>query len=130
MSTEAFWAEKAKSVETALLTRIPENKVRPRLEPTRRAVELLGDPQRAYRVIHVTGTNGKTSTTRFIERLLREHGLVVKQIGDLFHPPRVEGVEDRRGGLLVMIRGGSVQKRARPDCPRDGAGRGPGDRHS
>ena len=75
MSTEAFWAEKAKSVETALLTRIPENKVRPRLEPTRRAVELLGDPQRAYRVIHVTGTNGKTSTTRFIERLLREHGL-------------------------------------------------------
>jgi dihydrofolate synthase/folylpolyglutamate synthase len=75
LSTEAFWAEKAKSVETALLTRIPENKVRPRLEPTRRAVELLGDPQRAYRVIHVTGTNGKTSTTRFIERLLREHGL-------------------------------------------------------
>jgi dihydrofolate synthase/folylpolyglutamate synthase len=75
LSTEAFWAEKAKSVETALLTRIPENKVRPRLEPTRRAVELLGDPQSAYRVIHVTGTNGKTSTTRFIERLLREHGL-------------------------------------------------------
>jgi dihydrofolate synthase/folylpolyglutamate synthase len=26
-------------------------------------------------VIHVTGTNGKTSTTRFIERILREHGL-------------------------------------------------------
>ena len=75
MSTEAFWAEKAKEVEAALLTRIPENKLRPRLEPTRRAVELLGDPQRSYRVIHVTGTNGKTSTTRFIERLLREHGL-------------------------------------------------------
>jgi dihydrofolate synthase/folylpolyglutamate synthase len=75
LSTEAFWAEKAKEVEAALLTRIPENKLRPRLEPTRRAVELLGDPQRSYRVIHVTGTNGKTSTTRFIERLLREHGL-------------------------------------------------------
>lgn len=58
-----------------LLLRIPENKVRPRLEPTRRAVELLGDPQRSYRVVHVTGTNGKTSTTRFIERILREHGL-------------------------------------------------------
>ncbi|OXE37182.1 MAG: dihydrofolate synthase, partial [Phenylobacterium zucineum] len=37
--------------------------------------ELLGDPQRSYRVIHVTGTNGKTSTTRFIERILRELGL-------------------------------------------------------
>jgi dihydrofolate synthase/folylpolyglutamate synthase len=57
------------------MLRIPENKIRPRLEPTRRAVELLCDPQRSYRVIHVTGTNGKTSTTRFIERILREHGL-------------------------------------------------------
>ncbi len=75
MSNEKVWAKKAKAVEEALLTRIPENKLRPRLEPTRRAVELLGDPQKAYRVIHVTGTNGKTSTTRFIERILREHGL-------------------------------------------------------
>ena len=58
-----------------LLKRIPENKVRPRLEPTRRAVQLLGDPQSSYRVIHITGTNGKTSTTRFIERILREHGI-------------------------------------------------------
>ena len=57
------------------MERIPEHKLRPRLEPTKRAVELLGDPQHAYRVIHVTGTNGKTSTTRIIERILREHGL-------------------------------------------------------
>lgn len=75
MSTEAHRARKAAEVEAALVARIPENKLRPRLEPTRRAVELLGDPQRSYRVIHITGTNGKTSTTRFIERLLREHGL-------------------------------------------------------
>lgn len=75
MSNEKVWVKKAKAVEDALLARIPENKLRPRLEPTRRAVELLGDPQKSYRVIHVTGTNGKTSTTRFIERILREHGL-------------------------------------------------------
>jgi dihydrofolate synthase/folylpolyglutamate synthase len=62
-------------VEQALLARNPENKPRPRLAPTRRAVELLGDPQSSYRVIHVTGTNGKTSTARLIERLLRETGL-------------------------------------------------------
>ena len=37
--------------------------------------ELLGDPQKAFRVVHLTGTNGKTSTTRMIERLVREHGL-------------------------------------------------------
>jgi dihydrofolate synthase/folylpolyglutamate synthase len=73
--TLAYWAKRATEVEESLLTRIPENKVRPRLQPTRRAVELLGDPQKSYRVIHVTGTNGKTSTTRFIERILREHGL-------------------------------------------------------
>ncbi len=75
MSTESYWATKADEVMDALLTRIPENKLRPRLEPTRRAVELLGDPQKAYRVIHVTGTNGKTTTTRIIERILRELGL-------------------------------------------------------
>ena len=75
MSDEAFWAAKAKFVEDELIKRIPEHKLRPRLEPTRRAVELLGDPQKSYRVIHITGTNGKTSTTRFIERILREHGL-------------------------------------------------------
>ncbi len=75
MSEATYWAAKADEVMEALLTRIPENKLRPRLEPTARAVELLGDPQKAYRVIHVTGTNGKTSTTRFIERILREFGL-------------------------------------------------------
>jgi dihydrofolate synthase/folylpolyglutamate synthase len=69
------FASKAKQVEAELLTRIPENKLRPRLEPTRRAVDLLGNPQHLYRVIHITGTNGKTSTTRMIERILREMGL-------------------------------------------------------
>jgi dihydrofolate synthase / folylpolyglutamate synthase len=72
---EKYWESKAAFVLAELMKRVPENKIRPRLEPTRRAVELLGDPQRSYRVIHITGTNGKTSTTRFIERILREHGL-------------------------------------------------------
>jgi dihydrofolate synthase/folylpolyglutamate synthase len=72
---ENYWESKAAFVLEELMKRVPENKIRPRLEPTRRAVELLGDPQRSYRVIHITGTNGKTSTTRFIERILREHGL-------------------------------------------------------
>jgi dihydrofolate synthase/folylpolyglutamate synthase len=72
---EQYWASQSEMVLQKLLKRIPENKIRPRLDPTKRAVELLGDPQRSYRIIHVTGTNGKTSTTRFIERILREHGL-------------------------------------------------------
>lgn len=74
-NTDAYWAKMAATVEAELMERVLEHKIRPRLEPTRRAVELMGDPQRSYRVIHITGTNGKTSTTRFIERILREHGL-------------------------------------------------------
>ena len=73
--SESAALAKLREVEAALMARIPEHKLRPRLEPTRRAVELLGDPQKSYRVIHITGTNGKTTTARIIERILREHGL-------------------------------------------------------
>jgi len=38
-------------------------------------LDLLGSPQRAYPAIHVTGTNGKTSTARMVDALLRAHGL-------------------------------------------------------
>ena len=75
MSSESNALRMIQEIEASLMARIPEHKLRPRLEPTRRAVELLGDPQKSYRVIHVTGTNGKTSTSRIIERILREHGL-------------------------------------------------------
>ncbi len=59
----------------ALLGRVGEAAPQPRLEPTRRAVELLGDVHRAAPVVHITGTNGKTSTSRMIESLLRAAGL-------------------------------------------------------
>ena len=59
----------------ALYGRRPESQIEPRLDATRRAVELMGDPQNNYRIVHVTGTNGKTSAARMIERILREHGL-------------------------------------------------------
>ena len=65
----------ADAVYAALLSRVGEGSPRPRLAPTRRTVELLGDPHRAAPVIHVTGTNGKTSTSRMIESLLRASGL-------------------------------------------------------
>lgn len=45
------------------------------LDRIKQLLDLMGDPQRASRSVHVTGTNGKTSTTRMIERLLRGHGL-------------------------------------------------------
>src|SRR5919205_3394369 len=67
--------EEADQVYAELLERLGEGNPQPRLEPVRRAVELLGDPHRAHPVIHITGTNGKTSTSRMIESLLRAHGL-------------------------------------------------------
>ncbi|MFG6401578.1 bifunctional folylpolyglutamate synthase/dihydrofolate synthase [Microbacterium sp. P04] len=67
--------ERADAVYSALLTRQGEQWVQPRVERTRRVLELLDDPQRTYRVIHVTGTNGKTSTARIIESLVRALGL-------------------------------------------------------
>ncbi|EMQ97134.1 bifunctional folylpolyglutamate synthase/dihydrofolate synthase [Paeniglutamicibacter gangotriensis] len=63
------------SVYAELLARAPENKIEPRMEPMRRAMEILGEPNHAFPIIHVTGTNGKTSTARMIESLLRAHDL-------------------------------------------------------
>ncbi|NLE10306.1 MAG: bifunctional folylpolyglutamate synthase/dihydrofolate synthase [Actinobacteria bacterium] len=47
------------------------------LERVTRLVEELGSPHKAYRTIHVVGTNGKSSTTRFISSLLETQGLTV-----------------------------------------------------
>ncbi|MPY96096.1 MAG: bifunctional folylpolyglutamate synthase/dihydrofolate synthase [Acidimicrobiia bacterium] len=47
------------------------------LDAMRELVATLGDPQSAYPVIHITGTNGKGSTARVITRLLMAHGLSV-----------------------------------------------------
>lgn len=63
------------TVYEELLTRVGEQAPRPRIEPTRRLVDLLGNPQQSAPVVQLTGTNGKTSTARMIESLLRASGL-------------------------------------------------------
>ncbi|PYY33411.1 folylpolyglutamate synthase/dihydrofolate synthase family protein [Curtobacterium sp. MCBD17_030] len=67
--------DEVRRVEAALMARIGEQSPEHRLTATRRAVELLGDPHLAYPVIHITGTNGKTSTARMTESIVRAHGL-------------------------------------------------------
>ena len=67
--------DEVRRVEAALYARIGEQSPEHRLSATRRAVELLGDPHLAYPVIHLTGTNGKTSTARMTESIVRAHGL-------------------------------------------------------
>ena len=62
-------------VRAELQDRWPESRISPTLDRIRMLTQFLGDPQRAYPVIHVTGTNGKTSTARMVESLLRSFGL-------------------------------------------------------
>ena len=62
-------------VERALLGRWPETRLDPSLDRIRALCDLLGDPQHGYAVVHLTGTNGKTSTSRMIDALLTGSGL-------------------------------------------------------
>ncbi|MFC9561772.1 bifunctional folylpolyglutamate synthase/dihydrofolate synthase [Agromyces sp. NPDC056965] len=75
MTDELDFADAADAVYRSLLERVGEAAPERRLDATRRAVEILGDPHRAAPVIHITGTNGKTSTSRMIESILRAGGL-------------------------------------------------------
>jgi dihydrofolate synthase / folylpolyglutamate synthase len=63
----------------------------PTLDRMRRIVEVMGDPQLAYPVIHVTGTNGKGSTSQMITRLLMAHGLTV----GTYTSPHLERLNER-----------------------------------
>ena len=74
-NVEKFDRFSVESVYAELLARAPENKIEPRMEPMFRAMEILGEPNKAFPIIHITGTNGKTSTARMIESLLRAHDL-------------------------------------------------------
>ncbi|MFB9839455.1 bifunctional folylpolyglutamate synthase/dihydrofolate synthase [Actinoallomurus acaciae] len=67
--------------------------VDPSLDRIRDLVDILGSPQRAYPVIHVTGTNGKSSTARMIDALLRERGLRV----GMYTSPELNTMRERIG---------------------------------
>jgi len=87
MSAEQTHAE----IVAALTSRWPEHRVAPSLGRIRALTELLGDPQRTYPVIHLTGTNGKGSTAAMIESLLRADGLRTGR----FTSPHVMSVTER-----------------------------------
>ncbi|MFI9380269.1 bifunctional folylpolyglutamate synthase/dihydrofolate synthase [Kutzneria sp. NPDC052558] len=64
-----------REVESQLDTRWPETKIEPSTDRIAALADLLGQPQRAYPVVHITGTNGKTSTSRMIDALFTRIGL-------------------------------------------------------
>ncbi|WP_334151957.1 bifunctional folylpolyglutamate synthase/dihydrofolate synthase [Microbacterium sp.] len=95
--------DRADAVYETLLSRAGERWVQPRKERTARILEFLDDPQRTYRVVHITGTNGKTSTARMIESLLRAHDLRT----GLFTSPHLERFTER-----IMIDGEPIADEA------------------
>lgn len=98
---------RADAVYETLLGRAGERWVQPRKERTARILALLDDPQKTYRVVHITGTNGKTSTARMIESLLRAHGL---RTGS-FTSPHLERFTER-----IMIDGEPIDDAAVADA--------------
>ena len=63
----------------------------PDLERIALLMDMLGSPQKAYPVIHISGTNGKTSTARITDSLLRSFGLRVGR----YTSPHLESVTER-----------------------------------
>jgi dihydrofolate synthase / folylpolyglutamate synthase len=90
-SPDARPAETFAEVEDALLSRWPESRLEPSLDRIEAFTELLGDPQRSFRTIHLTGTNGKTSTSRMIETLVRALDLRTGR----FTSPHLERMSER-----------------------------------
>src|ERR1035438_8923967 len=86
-------------VEQEIFSRRPEHSVDLALDRMADLVGLLGDPQRACPVIHITGTNGKTSTARMIDALLRSRGLRTGR----FTSPHLVSIRER-----ICVDGASV----------------------
>jgi dihydrofolate synthase/folylpolyglutamate synthase len=78
-------------VEKAILRRGVEWDIDPTLDRINILMDLLGQPQRAYPVVHITGTNGKSSTARMIDTLLRERNLRVGR----FTSPHLTSMRER-----------------------------------
>lgn len=60
------------------------------LERTERLLELLGNPQKKLKLIHIAGTNGKGSTSSILGKVLIEHGYKV----GFFNSPHLEEIEE------------------------------------
>ncbi len=91
MSVGPEIASRVAEIEAQILARTPEWDLEPSLDRITAVCELLGEPQRSIPVIHITGTNGKTSTARMVETLLRAFGLRT----GLFTSPHLQSMRER-----------------------------------
>lgn len=98
------------AVDAELDQRWPETKIEPSLTRIAALLDIVGSPQRAYPVVHIAGTNGKTSVTRMIDALLtalhRRTGRVTS--------PHLQTVTER-----IAIDGAPISARTFVDTYRD-----------
>ncbi|MFC9944366.1 bifunctional tetrahydrofolate synthase/dihydrofolate synthase [Streptomyces pratensis] len=80
-----------REVEQELAGRWGETKLEPSVTRIAALMDVLGEPQRAYPSIHITGTNGKTSTARMIEALLNALELRTGR----YTSPHVQSITER-----------------------------------
>ena len=83
--------ERLDVVEAALLARWPESRLEPSLDRIEALTYALGSPQLTYPTVHITGTNGKTTTSRMIDSLFRELGYRTGR----FTSPHLETILER-----------------------------------
>ena len=81
----------AKAVEALLQARWPETRIEPSLVRMQALMDLMDQPQRSYPVVHITGTNGKSSTARMVDDLFRGLGLRTGR----FTSPHLESSRER-----------------------------------
>ncbi|WP_172652522.1 bifunctional folylpolyglutamate synthase/dihydrofolate synthase [Rhodococcus opacus] len=91
--------DRLSSIESELQNRWPENKLEPTLGRISALLKLAGDPHRGYSTIHITGTNGKSTTARMIDEVLRAAGLRTGR----YTSPHLVSVRER-----IVIDGHSV----------------------
>ncbi|MFJ3820190.1 bifunctional tetrahydrofolate synthase/dihydrofolate synthase [Streptomyces nodosus] len=80
-----------RAVETELAGRWGETKLEPSVSRISALMDLLGEPQRSYPSLHITGTNGKTSIARMIEALLGAFELRTGR----YTSPHVQSITER-----------------------------------
>ncbi len=78
-------------VYAQIMSRAPEHDINPSLDAMKKIAHIMADPQKSFRTIHITGTNGKGSTARMTEAICREYGLRT----GLYASPHLESVTER-----------------------------------
>ncbi len=94
---------RVEEIYRSIVARAPEHDIAPSLDRVRETLDILGDPQNSYPSIHITGTNGKTSTARMIDSVLDAFGVRVGR----FTSPHLVDVRER-----ISIEGAPISKEA------------------